>query len=231
MALEFPASLLASQQSSVRQNDAPSPASSTGAYLDYDWSYIDGYESYASGLVAPTIFSRFGALHAQALYRGNDLSLVEPELASPWIRLDTTFTRDDPERMRSLRLGDVISRPGPWGGALRIGGVQIASNFSTQPMFVTFPVPSMFGDARLPSSLDLYIDGRLRYQRDLAPGTFRIDDVPVVTGSGEMQMVVTDILGRERIYTQEFYASPELLRPWPVRILLQPGSDTKKLRL
>jgi len=212
VALVFPAHLLPSQNSSLRQSQAPPPTSSTGAYLDYDWTYTDGYESYASGLIAPTIFSPLGALHTQVLYRGYDLSFVEPELADPWVRLDTTFTRDIPLKMRSLRFGDVIGRPGPWGGALRIGGVQLASNFSTQPAFVTFPTPSMFGETRLPSSLDLYVDDRLRYQRDLEPGSFRIDDVPVVTGSGQMQMVVTDILGREMTYTQDFYVSPELLR-------------------
>jgi len=212
VALVFPAHLLPSQNSSLRQNRAPPPTSSTGAYLDYDWTYTDGYESYASGLIAPTIFSPLGALHTQVLYRGYDLSFVEPELADPWVRLNTTFTHDIPEKMRSLRVGDVIGRPGPWGGALRIGGVQLASNFSTQPAFVTFPTPSIFGETRLPSSLDLYVDDRLRYQQDLEPGSFRIDDVPVVTGSGQMQMIVTDILGREMTYTQDFYVSPELLR-------------------
>ncbi len=212
IALEFPSRLLGLQHASVRRLDTPSPASSTGMYLDYDWSYIEEYESYSTGLIAPTYFSPLGALHTQVLYRGYDLSFADPELADPWVRLDTTFTRDLPEKMRSLRVGDVVSRSGPWGGALRIGGVQIASNFATQPSFVTFPVPSMFGETRLPSTLDLYVDGRLRYQQDLAPGSFRIDDIPVVTGSGQMQMVVTDILGREHTYTQEFYASPQLLR-------------------
>ena len=167
VALVFPAHLLPSQKSSVRQGRATPPTSGTGAYLNYDWAYSDAYESYATGLIAPTIFSPLGALHTQVLYRGYDLSFVEPKLADPWVRLDTTFTRDSPEKMRSLRFGDVIGRPGPWGGALRIGGVQLASNFSTQPAFVTFPTPSMFGETRLPSSLDLYVDGRLRYRRDL----------------------------------------------------------------
>ena len=47
-------------------------------------------------------------------------------------------------QLASLRLGDSISGASGWGGAVRFGGVQWATNFSVQPDFVTFPAVQEF---------------------------------------------------------------------------------------
>ncbi len=92
--------------------------------------------------------------------------------------MNSTFNRDDPERMRSYRAFDVVSAPSPWGGSYRLAGLQIASNFSTQPEFITFPVPSLKGQAQVPSTVDLYVNDVLRRRQEVQPGEFRLDDVP-----------------------------------------------------
>ena len=213
MSLTIPPELLPSQQLRIGEMRRPDPISSRGAYLDYDWSFTSGESSYVTGLLSPTLFSEYGVVDAQILYRETDNALTDNVSGeSDWLRLSTTYTRDFPDEMRSFRVGDVINTPGPWGGGSRIGGIQLASNFSTQPSFVTIPVPGLAGVASLPSTVDLYVNGALRYRQDVDPGSFRLNEIPVVTGSGQMQMVVTDILGREHVYSQDFYASAELLR-------------------
>ncbi|MGI9257264.1 MAG: fimbria/pilus outer membrane usher protein [Gammaproteobacteria bacterium] len=211
--LSIPPELLPDQSLTVGELERPDPVSSRGVYLDYDWSYTSGDSSYVTGLLAPTFFSELGVVDAQILYRDADSLFSDiGSDHSDWLRLNTTYTRDFPEKLRSLRIGDVINPSGPWGGASRVGGIQLASNFSTQPSFVTIPVPILEGVASVPSTLDLYVNGALRHRQNVDPGTFRVDEIPVVTGSGEMQMVVTDVLGREHVYSQSFYASAELLR-------------------
>ncbi len=213
MSLTIPPELLPNQELRIGEMSRPDPVSSRGAYLDYDWSYTSGDASYTTGLLAPTVFSEYGVVDSQILYReaGSGLYGTDSD-GSDWLRLSTTYTRDFPGRMRSLRVGDVFNTPGPWGGGSRIGGIQLASNFSTQPDFVTIPVPGLEGVASLPSTVDLYVNGALRYRRNVDPGSFRVEEIPIVTGSGQMQMVVTDLLGREHVYSQDFYASAELLR-------------------
>lgn len=127
-------------------------------------------------------------------------------------RLETNWTIDDPERMRSLRLGDGITRGGTGGGPLRFGGVQFARNFATQPGFVTLPMPTFSGSAALPSVVDVYVNNLLQGGHDVRPGPFRVVDVPIVTGSGEIMLVVRDLLGRETVMRQSYYAAPDLLR-------------------
>lgn len=215
--VSIPAELLPTQRLSIDRSSVPDTVSSTGAYLDYDWSYTSASSSFVSGLLAPTFFSDVGNLHTQILYQEHDRSPGSAAIGGygddNWIRLDTTFSRDYPDEMRTVRVGDTIAQSGPWGSAQRIGGIQIASNFATQPSFISFPIPTLQGSTSLPSTLDLYVDGTLRHRENLEAGPFRADNIPVVTGAGQIQMVVTDILGREQLYTQSFYAGAELLRP------------------
>jgi outer membrane usher protein len=111
-------------------------------------------------------------------------------------------------------VGDSISGASRfWGGAVRFGGFQWASNFSTRPGLVTLPLPSISGEATLPSTFDLYVNGALRRQHEVPIGPFNIDNIPVVTGDGEIRVVVRDLLGREQVLSDSYYASPRLLRP------------------
>jgi outer membrane usher protein len=185
-----------------------------GAYLDYDVSYFQDsavQQNAFSALLSPTLFTGAGNLSSDMLYRRGDWSLGDGRGA--WTRLDTTWTYDDPDRARSLRVGDTVTRAGSWGRSVRIGGVQFETNFSTQPSLVTFPQPSIAGTAAVPSAVDIFVNGSMRSRVDVPDGLFHIDDIPVVTGAGEIQVVTRDLLGREQIITQSFYASEQLLKP------------------
>jgi outer membrane usher protein len=128
------------------------------------------------------------------------------------IRLDTTVVRDLPEERLTMRFGDSVSRGGQWGRPVRFGGLQIGTNFATQPYFVTFPTPTLSGDAALPSSVDVLINDAERFTDTLPAGPFTIEDLPVVTGAGEVTAVVRDVLGRQTVISQPYYTSPQLLR-------------------
>jgi outer membrane usher protein len=128
------------------------------------------------------------------------------------IRLDTTWTQDRPGELASLRLGDAIGGAGSWGRSVRFGGIQKATNFATQPGFISFPLPGLSGEAVLPSTVDLYVNDALRMRREVPTGPFSIQDLPVVTGRGEARLVVRDLLGREQVISQPYYASPRLLQ-------------------
>jgi outer membrane usher protein len=127
-------------------------------------------------------------------------------------RLDTTWTIDNPEKLRTLRLGDAVNAPGSWGRSVQFGGIQYGSNFATQPGFVTFPQQSATGQAVLPSTVDVFINNSLVSSQNVPPGPFSISNLPVISGAGEVQLVVRDVLGREQIITRPFYASQSLLR-------------------
>ena len=184
----------------------PMTPSGTGGFLNYDLlgQLADG-ETSLSGSVELGAFTPYGVGISSFLGRW---SAGEREL----IRLDTSWTIDDPAHMRSLRIGDTISRGGVGGGPLRFGGFQFARNFAVQPGYVTLPMPSVQGSAAVPSVVDVYVNNALRDSREVPPGPFEITGVPVVTGGGDVQLIVRDLLGRETVVSQSYYAAPQLVR-------------------
>jgi outer membrane usher protein len=190
------------------------PDTALGAFLDYDVTFTDdagAFDHGLSALLAPTFFTPGGSFSAGVLYAGG-VSPVEPSDV-PWVRLDTAFVHDDVEHMRTLRVGDAITPYGSWARSVRVGGVQFGTNFATQPDMITFPQPSIDGTAAVPSALDVVVNGTLRSSTEVPSGAFHLDEIPVVTGAGQIQVVTRDLLGHEQVVTQDFYVSEQLLKP------------------
>lgn len=186
---------------------APPDPASAGAFLNYDLQYQEQAGAHRTdGLFEVGAFNRRGFL--TSTFIGRDLAG-----GRPFVRLDTAWTHDSPAELRSVRLGDSIGRPGSWGRSVRFGGVQWGTDFSTRPDFVAFPLPGVGGEAVVPSTVDLYVDNALRFSRQVPPGPFTIPDVPVITGTGQIRLVVRDALGRDRVFVEPYQASAGLLQP------------------
>lgn len=179
---------------------------SPGAFLNYNLSTerVADVEEHGA-LLELGAFSRLGVLTNSMVARDS------PELRSS-TRLDTTFTYDMPERLATLEVGDGISAPGAWGRAVRFGGVQFGTNFATQPTLVTAPLLAAQGEAVVPSTVDVFINGQRVARESVQPGPFAIENLPPITGAGELQVIVTDALGRQQVLAQPYYSGPTLLR-------------------
>ena len=182
----------------------PSPP---GAFLNYELTATrSGGELTESALLEPSVFGRWGSWQSDFLESHANGS-------ARTVRLGTTWTRDQPESATTLRIGDSITGASSlWGGAVRFAGVQWGTDFATQPGLITFPLPTIAGATALPSTVNLYVNGALRMSTNVPMGPFQLRDAPAITGDGQIQVVVRDLLGREQVITQSFYASPALLR-------------------
>jgi outer membrane usher protein len=186
--------------------DGPMSPSPLGAFLNYD-AFIER----SSGATAAN-----AALEA-GLFTGSGVGVTNLILRADRdrfraVRLDTNWTIVNPDRMTAVRLGDSISRGGVGTVPVRFGGVQWSREFGVRPGFLSLPLPDVAGSAALPSVVDIYVDGALRASRPVAPGPFRINDVPVATGGGQVRAVVRDVLGREVASALDYYTSSQSLR-------------------
>jgi outer membrane usher protein len=127
-------------------------------------------------------------------------------------RLNTQFMRELPDRMRVLTVGDALSSGTSWTRQLHFAGVQWASNFAIQPSFIPFALPGIQGQAAEPSTLDLYVNSVRTVSRPVNAGPFTIDNIPIITSQGDIQMVLTDALGRQQVVTAPYISTPQLLR-------------------
>jgi outer membrane usher protein len=194
----------------------PSPPG-LGAFLDYQWGYAapagDESPDILSLSLDPTIFSPAGNFYSGLIWReslGNDRPSSQDD---GWLRLDTTWTMDDPEDMTSLRVGDSVTIGSSWQRSLRYGGVQLARNFGTRPRMTTVPQPAVRGTAVLPTTVEILVDGQSRSAAELPPGSWALERIPVTAGAGELTVVTTDLAGRRQEQVLDFYASPRQLRP------------------
>lgn len=179
-----------------------------GMFLNYDLNAMEHEDDVsASGLFELGLFNRWGSGSSRVLAR-KESEFYDQEV----IRLDTQWRKDNPDRMTTLMLGDSVSSSASWSRSARFAGIQWGTNFSTQPEFLTMPTLSFSGEAIEPSTVDLYINDALRFRRQVPAGPFTIDDLPAMTGYGEARMVVRDILGREQVVQQNYFANRRLLR-------------------
>ena len=180
--------------------------SGSGAFLNYDLigEYSRGAFS-VSGAFEGGIFTRFGVGSTGLIARSGG--------AGPrFLRLDSSWTIDRPESLTSIRIGDSVTTGGVGVAPIRFGGVQYARNFETRPGYLTMPLPALEGSATMPSVVDIYVDNQLQGSRDVAPGPFELTNVPVHSGGGTVQLVMRDLLGRQIVTEQSYYASSVLLR-------------------
>lgn len=140
------------------------------------------------------------------------------------VRLDTTFDYADSDGLTRYRAGDVFTGGLDWTRSVRLGGVQVSTDFSIRPDLVTFPVPTVLGRAAVPSTVDVLLDGVQLLSHDVPPGPFEIRQLPVVVGAGDISLVVRDPSGRETTRTLSIYASRRLLIPGLDQFSAEAGS-------
>jgi outer membrane usher protein len=187
-----------------RQHPSVTPAA-LGGFLNYQLSaqQIEG-ETSGGVLGEFGVFAGAGVVTNSMVGRYDD---TQQQL----IRLDTTYTREFPDQLETLSVGDAISDPGAWGNAVRFAGVRWSHDFTLRPDLVTTPLLTAGGTATVPSSVDVFVNNQLVSSNQVAAGPFVIDRLPTVSGTGDVNVVVRDALGREQVITQSFYTSTGLL--------------------
>jgi outer membrane usher protein len=187
-----------------RRHPVVTPAS-PGAFLNYQLSAQQVEGQTTGGAYGELgVFAGVGVLTTTAVGRseGGERQLI---------RLDTTYTRDFPDQLETLSVGDAISDPGSWGYALRYAGIRWSRNFALRPDLLTTPLLSTGGTATVPSTADVFVNNQLVASTQVPAGPFVIDRLPTVSGTGDVSVVVRDALGREQVLSQTFYTSSALL--------------------
>lgn len=181
---------------------APPPRPAPGVMLNYDVSLAHGGagEPLTSGaLLEAVAFGRFGNLVHSALVRSD-------AAGRSVTRLDTAWRLDLPQRLETLVLGDAVGVGGGWSRPARYGGIRWGRDFGMRPGFVTLPQLTLSGEAALPSTVEVLVNNARRLSQPMPSGPFELSNVPIVTGAGDINLVVRDLLGRETVVRQSYYA-------------------------
>ena len=204
---------------STRTNKRPQPISSSGMLLNYN-IYGTQTQNSAKNLSAYTevrAFNTLGVLSSTALTTANRPADSSTHDNSNWdsrnMRLDTSWSQSFPDKLITVRAGDILTGALSWTRPTRLGGLQIGTNFALQPYRSTTPLPSFFGTATLPSAVELYVNGLKQYSGDVPAGPFELNTAPSFSGAGTAQLVVTDVLGQSTTLNFSLYDAHRLLQP------------------
>lgn len=202
----------------MEHDRVPQPSIAPGGFLNYGLFTTDRLQGGTrnwTGSATLGLFGEPGVMVSDWLhFRQGDFAQT--------LRLGTTFHRDFPERIASLRIGDVFSRGGAFGGTASIGGVQYATNFATRPYLITGPVEMMDAATARLAMVDLFNSetesperqARAAFLSGLATaphGPVEIVNIPTYQ-NGEYVLVLRDAQGREQVVRRPFFFSQGLLR-------------------
>jgi outer membrane usher protein len=213
--LDVPPNWLPEQFVGNRDAYPRTPAlSSFGALLNYDL-YLNDTDDAGTYLAAwneVRFFDSWGTLSNTGQYRRTLSGDSVSTLNNGYLRYDTTWRYSDDDRLLTYEAGDLVSGALPWSSSVRMGGVQVSRDFAVRPDLVTYPLPQFAGEAAVPSSVDLFINGYKSSSADLQPGPYTLTNIPFINGAGEAVVVTTDALGRQVSTTVPFYVTSNLLQ-------------------
>jgi outer membrane usher protein len=184
------------------------PDGLTSLFLNYSVN-----TTYSGGATQSSGFTEFGLTLPKAVLTSSYILTDWSELDKV-VRLDTAWTKDLLDARTRVSVGDTIARTADGselGSTFRFGGVQFGTRFELEPGLVRYPLPSLYGEAFGQSSVDLFVGESLRYRTETDTGPFIIEQPPIMNGAGDVRVVVTDLLGRETVFTTPFYVSSRLL--------------------
>ncbi|ADU70648.1 fimbrial biogenesis outer membrane usher protein [Pantoea sp. At-9b] len=186
---------------------------STGALLNYDF-YATRTDHSGTRLATWNELRLFGAA-GQFSSNGvlqQQLEGSAPQQQDGYIRYDTWWSNENEQAVLSWRAGDLVTDSLSWTNSVRLGGVQIGRDFSVRPDLITYPLPQFSGQAAVPSTVDLFINGYRSSQANVQPGPWSLTNVPFVNGAGDAVITTTDAVGRQVTTTLPFYVSSNLLK-------------------
>jgi outer membrane usher protein len=190
-------------------NRPPLSPSGTGAFLNYE---LFGQTGQYAGADVASAFGELG-IFAPVGVLLNTASETVTQGTHTFVRLESTFSHDFPYSLTTLRLGDAISVPGSWAEAVRFGGLQWGTNYGIRPDLVTTPLLAATGTAVVPSTVEVFVNGKAVGSSEVPAGPFVVNQVPALNGSGEVSIVVRNALGQEQIVNVPFYSAAVMLQP------------------
>jgi len=193
-------------------NKVITPPSTVSAYLN-----IFGAQDYVdSGLQQqyigrqPFRMSTDGALNMNSWVLEGSGNYVENS-THPWQRSNTRLVHDLPDHMIRTALGDLSYPVEGFQSYQPMLGLTVARNFDLQPYRVSEPTGQMSFFLNSPSRVDIYVNNQKVQTLQLNSGPFNISDFPVVNGSNNVKLVITDAAGRVEVRNVAIVSDANLL--------------------
>ncbi|MHB9118768.1 MAG: fimbria/pilus outer membrane usher protein [Burkholderiales bacterium] len=193
-------------------NKIITPPSAVSAYLN-----IFGAQDYVDGGMQPQYqgrqpfrMSADGALNMNGWVLESSGDYIGDD-SRPWQRGNTRLVHDLPDHRIRTALGDLSYPVEGFQSFQPMLGLTVARSFDLQPYRVSEPTGQMSFFLNSPSRVDIYVNDRKVQTLQLNSGPFNISDFPVVNGSNNVKLVITDATGRVEVRNVDIVSDANLL--------------------
>lgn len=128
-----------------------------------------------------------------------------------WQTVNAYGQRDITSLKSQLVVGDGSS-PGDIFDGVQFRGVQMQTDEAMLPNSQRGYAPTIRGVAQTAAKVAVRQNGYIIYTTYVAPGPFVIDDLYSTSGSGDLEVTITEADGRETKFIQPFAALPVMMR-------------------
>ncbi|MDZ8186431.1 MAG: fimbria/pilus outer membrane usher protein [Nostoc sp. ChiSLP02] len=132
---------------------------------------------------------------------------------APLIRGDLRLVKDDPANSLRYVFGDVSTPVTGYQRSIPMAGITVAKNFSLQPYRITRPISEFEFFLETQSKVEVFVNNRLVDTLQLPAGKQDIRDLPLAVGANDVQLVITDNVGRVSRLNFSTALANELLAP------------------
>lgn len=188
------------------------PPSAVSAYLNVFGAqdYVNRGRSPQNEGRQPLRLSLDGALNLNGWVLETSGDYIEND-ARPWQRGDTRLVHDLPDDGIRTALGDLSYPVEGFQSFQPMLGLTVARNFDLQPYRVSEPTGRTSFFLNSPSRVDIYVNDRKVQTLQLSSGPYDMTDFPVVNGSNQVKLVITDATGRVEVKNLDIVSDANLL--------------------
>ncbi len=129
----------------------------------------------------------------------------------PFQRGPVRFVHDDVDTRTRYSAGDVSYNVDGFQSFEHTGGIAIQRNFGLQPYRTSAPIGQTELNLDRASRVDVLVNGQRMQTLDLGPGRYNIRNFPLVGGTNDVTLRVTDEVGRVNIINYPFVFDSTLL--------------------
>lgn len=127
-----------------------------------------------------------------------------PDMAHPHYQSSSSWLAYDIDRLRStLTVGDFYTN-GSLFQSTTLRGVSLASNRAMLPNTERSYVPAILGSVNANATVIIRQSGYVIATRQIPPGAFNINDIPVSSSAGDIDVTVIEASGKRQHFIQPF---------------------------
>lgn len=192
------------------------------AMLNYQLSAAQTNSDYRGSGSQYNLYSNGGFNLGDWRFRSSSSFRQDEEGTREWQHSNTYAQRDLTAIKGTLTLGESFT-PGDVFDSIPFRGAQIASDIGMLPDSMQGYAPIIRGIAETQAKVEVLQNGYSLYTTYVAPGAFEIDDLNAASGSGDLEIIITEADGRERRFTQPYATLGNMLREKTWRYSLTAG--------